>query len=421
MEIKITDKKLLINLVSIQSTTRNDDAINSFIEEQLKAIDGVTVSKDAFGNIYAVKGSGDNGYKCIVSHTDTVHSFEKGRLVYLHGDNLFAMAENSPATTNSYYKNESLIKQVGIGGDDRAGIYTCILAMREFDNIKSVFFRFEETGMNGSSNANMDFFEDCNFVVQCDRKGSTDFITHTNGVKTASTEFENELMPIYKKYGYSVTSGIATDVGQLKKNGLKVCAINLSSGYHDAHTDRETINITQLENCYSLVREIFVEKGDIRFEHKYVPVVSSFAWPTVSNKYDKKRDSLKNILHNNVFTNSMPITDFIELEFSHTDFSMTEIANSGLFQMNIPNVYEVSGDFCPHCNKSDGVIFATDAMEFYCANPECWKNIEDGAMFKNAVIEHDGNEYCYDRINNVWILRENALWDKHTESYHQIV
>ena len=61
--------------------------------------------------------------------------------------------------------------------------------MREFDNIKSVFFRFEETGMNGSSNANMDFFEDCNFVVQCDRKGSTDFITHTNGIKTASTEF----------------------------------------------------------------------------------------------------------------------------------------------------------------------------------------------------------------------------------------
>lgn len=426
MEVKVTDKKLLISLVSIQSTTRHDEDINAFIEKTISEIDGVSVKKDSFGNIYGTKGSGANGYKCIVAHTDTVHSFEKDRLIYMHGDNLFAMAKNQTTSSYSYYKNDSLIKQVGVGGDDRAGIYTAILALRDFDDIKAAFFRFEETGCNGSEKAEMDFFADCNFVVQCDRKGSSDFITHTNGIKIASKEFEEDMKPIIEKFGYSIVRGVSTDVGQLKHNGLEVCAVNLSSGYHDAHTDRETINISQLENCYDLVKEMFSQKGEIRYEHKYEPpVVTSFEnnRSTTQNTFitNVSEFKYKGLLTDNIFTNSMDIANFISIEFEKEEPDLEEIESSGLFKIYSSDMFEIDGDHCRECSGSKGVIFSVETSEFYCSNPDCWKTIDRGDMYKRAIIEFKGLNYCYDRVNNVWILEDNSIWDLNLESYRQLV
>ena len=61
------NKDLLVKVLSIQSGINEDSAINKFIFEYLSGMDGVSVSTDSYGNIYAKKGEGKNGYKCMVS------------------------------------------------------------------------------------------------------------------------------------------------------------------------------------------------------------------------------------------------------------------------------------------------------------------------------------------------------------------
>ncbi len=44
-------------------------------------------------------------------------------------------------------------------------------------------------GCIGSGHADMSFFSDCRFVIQCDRKGNGDMVTQINGMKLCSNDF----------------------------------------------------------------------------------------------------------------------------------------------------------------------------------------------------------------------------------------
>ena len=105
------DKELFKKLISIQSTESDDKEINEFILSEISKIKGISTSKDAFGNIYATKGTGRNGYKCIVSHTDTVHKMYKQRQVHEVDNIVFCTAKMLDAK----YKSEVIV-QVGTGG-----------------------------------------------------------------------------------------------------------------------------------------------------------------------------------------------------------------------------------------------------------------------------------------------------------------
>ena len=79
--------------------------------------------------------------------------------------------------------------------------------------MKCVFFVGEETGYIGSSRADMDFFNDCRFVIQCDCKGN--MVTQISSTALCSDEFIRAVEP--KKYGYSECFGLLTDVYKLKR------------------------------------------------------------------------------------------------------------------------------------------------------------------------------------------------------------
>lgn len=238
------DLKLLIDLCSVQSSTKEDEDIMNFIEDWLGK-QPVIVKKDTFGNIYVTKGQAET-YPCIVSHTDTVHTIRKDYRVFQSGDYVFAMSGG---------------EQTGVGGDDRCGIWACMKAIQTLPQVKAVFFRFEETGMNGSRNADMSFFNDVRHVIQFDRKGNNEWIIWSNGVSISTKAFEDRLEAsgLLEKYQFKLANGIATDVGQLIKNGLKVCAANLGCGYFNPHSKSEYINLIDLERTWDLYVE-FVEK-----------------------------------------------------------------------------------------------------------------------------------------------------------------
>ena len=127
--------------------------------------------------------------------------------------------------------------------------------LKKFDHIKAVFFVGEEVGCVGSGKCDMNFYDDCRYVIQCDRRNGDDLITSIGGwTQLCSPEFINDIKP--ELFGYKEECGLITDVGELKERGLKVSAINLSCGYYEPHTDKEFVIKSEVLNCLAFVEHI---------------------------------------------------------------------------------------------------------------------------------------------------------------------
>lgn len=208
---------------------------------------------DDFGNVYITKGppSPEGLYPCVVAHLDQVHKKADGyREIHEDGDVIFALGKS---ITGDY-------QQVGTGSDDLTGVWLCLELLLSLPSLKVAFFVDEEVGCQGSADSDVSFFKDCSFVLQGDRRSDTnDFITYTNGVNVSSKEFKKATKPILTEFKYRQTSGIATDVGQLIINGIGCCAANVSCGYFNEHTKRETSSISLSLNCLNLMTKLIKE------------------------------------------------------------------------------------------------------------------------------------------------------------------
>ena len=142
----------------------------------------------------------------------------------------------------------------GLGADDKNGVWICLKCLMKYDNLKVAFFVGEEIGCVGSSKANMDFFKDVRFVIQCDRRGSNDLIASICSTEIASKELIEATG--HEQFGYHLEEGMMTDVLTLKENGLQVSAVNMSCGYYDPHSDHEFTVKRDLLNCLSFVEHI---------------------------------------------------------------------------------------------------------------------------------------------------------------------
>lgn len=239
--------KLLKKLYEISSPSGKEQNMCNFIKSLLKGM-SVDFTEDKVGNIYAIKGESDT-YPCVVCHTDEVHKVRNyGYRVVESGNLIFAV-------------NDLTMEFEGIGADDKNGIWVCLKALSEFDVIKCAFFVSEEVGCIGSSSADMKFFDDCRFVLQCDRNGKKDFIINASGVELCSPEFI-EACKIHE-FGYEIQRGLMTDVMTLKEQGLSVSACNISCGYYNPHSDNEMTNINDLYNCYNFVKSIIERCTDV--------------------------------------------------------------------------------------------------------------------------------------------------------------
>lgn len=53
---------------------------------------------------------------------------------------------------------------------DRCGVYLCLEGLLTYPAIKVALFMAEESGCIGSSAVDVDWFKDCAFIFQSDRK-----------------------------------------------------------------------------------------------------------------------------------------------------------------------------------------------------------------------------------------------------------
>ena len=244
---------LLKKLYAIHSPSGKEDKMIKFLISYIKTLLGdIKLARDAYGNLYAWKGESET-YPCIVAHLDQVQR--------THSQD-FRAIETRDIIFGYSAKNHQI---EGLGADDKNGILIALEALRKYDCLKVVFFKEEEIGCRGSQNCMISFFDNCRFVIQCDRKGKSDLITSIGCNDLCSEKFIQDIDP--EKWDYKEEQGMMTDVETLKEKGLSVSAINLSCGYYNPHTDEEIIVKRDLEKCWKLVQHIIDDCTEV-YSHK---------------------------------------------------------------------------------------------------------------------------------------------------------
>lgn len=252
MELPIN---ILTKLYKIQAKSGSETKMIQYLEGLLPLLgDDITI-KNIKNNLYVTKGTSDS-YPCIVAHTDQVQDACKNVSI-LRVEDLFVGFDFVQK------------KQVGLGADDKNGILMVIMALIKFPVLKACLFHGEETGCLGSTTCELDFFNDCRFILQCDRRGSSDFINNGASIDLCSKEFIQDCE--LDKFGYEEVKGSMTDVVTLKQRGVSVACCNISCGYYNPHTDYESTKISDLEKCWNFVQHILSLSQT--YHHEYKPVI----------------------------------------------------------------------------------------------------------------------------------------------------
>lgn len=253
--------ELLKQLYAIHSPSGNEKRMRKFLKDWIKNnIPTASFTVDAMGNLYVCKGKSET-YPCIVSHIDQVQK--------THSKD-FQAVETKDIIFGFSIGN---IRMEGLGADDKNGIWIALKCLQKYPALKCAFFVQEEVGCRGSNKADMSFFNDARFVLQCDRKGGNDLIWNIGGyTELCSKEFLAATS--FQQFGYKLEHGLMTDVEALKDNGLGVSAVNMSCGYYRPHTDEEYTKKSELLNCLAFVGHI-IETCTDTYRHKET---GGFGW-----------------------------------------------------------------------------------------------------------------------------------------------
>lgn len=253
--------QLLKQLYRIYSPSGKEKRLREFIKDYVRTIPDAQYFQDKAGNLYVTKGVAET-YPCIAAHLDQVQ--------HIHSKD-FVPVETRDIIFGYSPKNRQF---EGLGADDKNGIWVALKCLKKYPKLKCVFFVEEEIGCRGSSQAEMKFFEDARYVIQCDRQGHADLISNISGTELCSNDFL--LDTDYGKFGYSICEGLMTDVLTLKEQELAVSCVNMSCGYYEPHTDQEYTVKKDLWNCLNFVEHI-INACNTVYPHKYqIPVRQNF-------------------------------------------------------------------------------------------------------------------------------------------------
>lgn len=214
----------------------------------------------------------------LIAHMDTVHK--------------------EPVKDICYSKDGNIIMSPqGIGGDDRCGVYALNVVYEKAKAKPWLLFTCdEEIGGIGAKKFAKDYYkailpEELDYIkaiVEIDRKGADDAVYYD----CDNEEFEE----------YITGKGFVTDWGSFSDISviapeMGVAAVNLSSGYYNAHTQYEYINMEELNCTITKVLSIVddASKPDFpRYEYIEAEYTSQYDWSAYSgynNYYYKKQTS----------------------------------------------------------------------------------------------------------------------------------
>lgn len=184
----------------------------------------------------------------LVAHLDTVHKERVREIVYSEDGNTISSPQ-------------------GIGGDDRAGVYSILEIIKKF-KCSVLFTEQEEIGGIGADKfAKSDLLEelDFNYIIEFDRANANDAVFYS----CANDEFEEFITQDFYKTNY----GSYSDICEVAP-ALGCAAVNLSCGYHKAHTTSEYVVLSEMEASIEATCAI-LERTTESDKFEYVEDVSS--------------------------------------------------------------------------------------------------------------------------------------------------
>ena len=284
-----------------------------------------------------------------------------------------------------------------------------------------------------------DFYKNCKFVAQPDRKGHTDFITYSGGVKMASDKFKKEAKKIYKIFDYKDEKGIATDVDTLVKNHIGLSCFNISCGYYRAHDSTEVVDIEVVDIAYNIINMLFDNlKEQYPYKHVPKPPVNNY-----SNKYDygnyggsysylthfadeaekksvrKADDSsessygLNRVIYDNKYKLFAKVQDtrFYKLLEEDSVIHMTDFNKSD-------NSGKIS-PMCTKCKERGTIYFIQNENSFFCisCNDFIKSKVLEKYLRKHLYIVDNGTKFYHFKALNRWIHEDEAIFDENISTY----
>lgn len=157
---------------------------------------------------------------------------------------------------------ETLASGDGCGFDDRAGIYAIIRILQEGFRPTVILTTDEEIGGIGAYQLVKVFdkpLTDLKYLIQLDRRGENDCVFYD----LDSKEFETYV----ESFGFKTAIGSFTDISTICPV-WGIAGVNLSIGYNDEHSVRETLNIKAWLDTIEKVKYMLSEKDVPTFEYK---------------------------------------------------------------------------------------------------------------------------------------------------------
>ena len=236
---ELENDKLLYKLYRIYSPSGGENSMSSYIISWIeKHVPNAQITKDNIGNLYVTKGDA-NEYPTLCCHMDQVQK--------THSDDFEVIVKNDKL----YGYSESNQRQEGLGADDKNGIWICLNMLKKYDVLKIFFSVQEETGCEGSKQADINFFKDSMYIIEPDCSGKDIVKTTLKGLKCASDDFINDIKA--EEHGYKFVEGKSTDILILSRRGAGVSCVNISTGYYDEHTNEEYTVKKDLIKCLNYV------------------------------------------------------------------------------------------------------------------------------------------------------------------------
>ena len=141
-----------------------------------------------------------------------------------------------------------------LGGDDRCGVYIALELIKNRTPYGFGFFYDEEIGGVGSRIASplINNLEGVTAFIGLDRRGFDELALYG---------YDNsELVDLFERRGYFKAKGSFTDASNLASlSDKRLACINLSVGYYNEHTPKETINITAMNRTLTVLKDMVDE------------------------------------------------------------------------------------------------------------------------------------------------------------------
>ena len=208
---------LLLELLRTPSPPGNEGRVRKIIQREVGG------QVDAAGNLWVNVGKGSTSL--FLSHMDAIHN-EKDVGILVRQDGMIAL--------------DPECGQRALGGDDRCGNRVMIEMIRHGIPGLYIFTVGEEVGCKGMQHACRHLPAGIKRAISFDRKGTSSVITAMSSGPCCSDAFAHALCEQLGENFCPDPTGTVTDA--LCLHEMVPNYTNISVGYHDEHTQNETVD-----------------------------------------------------------------------------------------------------------------------------------------------------------------------------------